>query len=261
MLPYIYTKAGEIPTFNLCVIAGILVMLITIHIGLHTIENRENEESFIFPVIVISGLWGYFMGAAADVIVNITVRKAPVFSGVSLYEGLIGAIIALKIILKIKKGKTRLSPNRWFDIITPGVVLFHFFGRIGCFFGGCCYGIPTESPLGMCFPDNAEKGIIHNGIKVFPTQLMEAVLVLMIFLLLFLVKNKFKMYLLTYAVGRFFIEFLRADNSGVLLLSQAQIISLIIIVILVFSLKNRQKELFVKLFKNIIKTYFKLFLL
>jgi phosphatidylglycerol:prolipoprotein diacylglycerol transferase len=79
--------------------------------------------------------------------------------GITFYGGLIGAVISLWCALKISKKKTQYSTKEWFDILSPPLVLLHFFGRWGCFWGGCCYGKPTESIFGMKFPDNLENGI------------------------------------------------------------------------------------------------------
>ena len=46
------------------------------------------------------------------------------------------------------------------------ITLAHGFGRVGCFFLGCCHGIETDSPLGLYFP--------ALDACVYPTQLYEA---------------------------------------------------------------------------------------
>lgn len=241
MIPRIHTPLGTITTFNICVVIGILAMFFAIHIALRKAQNRNNEESFIFPTVICSGIAGYLLSAVGNVFANFLIFRKIQFSGVSLYDGLIGAIIILLIILNLKAENTEYNRKEWFDILTPGLVLFHFFGRLGCFFGGCCYGIPTESCFGVFFPDNLQAGIIHNGIKVFPTQLFEAILVLIIFILLAFVKNKFHLYMLCYAICRFFIEFIRAENIEKLFLSKAQTISLIIVItIFFFEIKKRK---------------------
>lgn len=48
----------------------------------------------------------------------------------------------------------------------------HIFSRIGCFLGGCCYGIPTNGVLGVQFPKSVEE------YPVFPSQLFEILLMI-----------------------------------------------------------------------------------
>ncbi len=84
-------------------------------------------------------------------------------------------------------------------------------GRIGCFFNGCCYGIPTASFWGMKFP--------HLSSKVYPTQLFSSIALVFIFIILRLLKSKkvFKgeillFYILLYSSFRFLLDYIRADS-------------------------------------------------
>lgn len=122
------------------------------------------------------------------------------------------------------------------DICTPIIPLFHCFGRIGCFLGGCCYGI--ESSFGFTVHNNILNPSI-NDVQRFPVQLLEAALNLILYFILFYLfkNNKFKgkliaVYLILYSIIRFFDEFLRADEyRGFLFgLSTSQIISILIFV-------------------------------
>ncbi|MFO1484678.1 MAG: prolipoprotein diacylglyceryl transferase family protein [Verrucomicrobiaceae bacterium] len=101
-------------------------------------------------------------------------------------------------------------------------------GRVGCFFGGCCYGKPTSSWLGVRFPK-----LNHPAM---PTQLFEAAFLFFLFAVMFhLVKRgftqSFALYMAAYGVFRFFIEFIRDDPRGRLIdpLSPSQTISLLMI--------------------------------
>lgn len=146
-----------------------------------------------------------------------------VFGGSVFYGGLLGGIAAGALYLK----STGKSIGMYSDLAAAAVPLFHFFGRIGCFFGGCCYGI--EYSWGFVFTDSPVYGV--NGVKRFPVQLAEAGFELIIFcLILFMFLKKiqsrrlFLWYLLIYSSGRFLLEFLRGDQYrgfiGVLSTSQ-----------------------------------------
>jgi len=114
------------------------------------------------------------------------------------------------------------------------VPLFHGFARIGCFLGGCCYGI--ESELGFSARGNTLVEAV-NGVKRFPVQLFEAFFCFLIFtmLLIMFLYKKFKgglffVYLSIYAFVRFFDEFLRGDDirGFVFGLSTSQFISIFV---------------------------------
>jgi len=106
------------------------------------------------------------------------------------------------------------------DIIAPFIALAHFFGRLGCFSAGCCYGRETNSFLGVKFTNKIawENTGVPLGKKIYPTQLMEAILNLINFIVLFIFYKKrknqgevFTLYVVNYAIIRFFVEYFRGD--------------------------------------------------
>ncbi|MBR6407492.1 MAG: prolipoprotein diacylglyceryl transferase [Clostridia bacterium] len=154
-----------------------------------------------------------------------------IFGGSVYYGGLITGMLGGYIYLRHKK--IRIAP--YADIGAIGIPLFHFFGRVGCFLSGCCYGIPWSSGVTYhhALVDSA------NGIPRFPVQLVEAVLNLALFILLLVLFKKQKakgkllaLYLIIYPFYRFMLEFLRDDGyRGFLFgLSTSQIISVLLFV-------------------------------
>jgi phosphatidylglycerol---prolipoprotein diacylglyceryl transferase len=117
------------------------------------------------------------------------------------------------------------------DLIAPFIALGHAIGRIGCFLNGCCFGRPTDSILGVCFPNSIT--------KVFPTQLFSSSGLFVIFAFLFYLQTRrrfrgeiISLYLVLYGVLRFFVEFLRGDSGPVLFdLSFSQIISVLSVIV------------------------------
>lgn len=105
--------------------------------------------------------------------------------------------------------------NLW-DLISIGagaIASAHALGRIGCFFAGCCYGVPTESFIGVQFPG--------EHFKRLPVQLFESAFLFVLFgviLFLNLKKKDFRfgmpVYMIGYGIWRYFIEFLRDDDRG-----------------------------------------------
>ncbi len=134
-----------------------------------------------------------------------------VFGGSVFYGGFLGSIAGVYLYGKITKKK-----GVCLDMLAFSTPLFHCFGRIGCFLGGCCYGI--ESKFGFTAHNNTLSPAV-NDVSRFPVQLVEAVLNLVIFAILitFFKKEKFKneliiIYMLMYAPVRFGLEFLRGDE-------------------------------------------------
>ena len=232
MIPLIVTPYGSIPTFPIFVTMGVLAFIFTLHLCLKNAQNRSKEEEFIIFRLLISAICAWLFAAIFDAFFKYLEYGIFEFKGITFYGGLIGAVISICVLLinTKKNGKTQFSCREWLDKLTLPLLSFHFFGRLGCFFGGCCYGKVTDSPIGVVFPDNIDAEIIHGGVKRYPTQLFEALLILVIFLILLFIKNRASIYLLMYSVGRFIIEFFRGDDRGFLssLLSPAQVISVVL---------------------------------
>jgi len=213
-------------------------------------NGKDDNEGIIFLLIVSAGM---FLGShILYAIVNYRILFAVINNihkinslqtffdaavliagGSVFYGGLLGGLLTAKIIILKKPHYDYL-----FDIATPAIPLFHCFGRIGCFLGGCCYGV--ESKFGFTFRRSlVEKA---NGVNRFPVQLLEALVCLLLFFILDYLrkKNFFKrhliyLYLLFYSVVRFFLEFVRGDEyRGFFFgLSTSQIISIAIFCVVV----------------------------
>ncbi len=135
------------------------------------------------------------------------------------------------------------------DIAAMAVPLGLSVGRIGCFFAGCCFGAPTASRLGVVFPPGsdasvaqAKLGLIESStrwsVPVHPTQLYESAGALLIAAVIaFWVRPRrkrdgepFLAFCIMYAVLRFGLEFLRADERGGLLgFSTSQWLSVVLV--------------------------------
>jgi len=151
--------------------------------------------------------------------------------GLVFYGGLIGAVVAVVICAK----KFGLDFWRFADVAAPGVALGHAVGRLGCFFAGCCYGIPTSAPWAVTFTN--VKSMAPTGVPLHPTQLYDSLNEIIIFFILTLLRprRRFKgqiwwTYVGLYAVGRFIVELYRGDPRGSYFdgaLSTSQIIAIV----------------------------------
>ena len=138
--------------------------------------------------------------------------------------------------------------NARITVATFIINCFTCFGRIGCFLGGCCYGV--ESEHGVVFTDSLIESA--NGVPRVPVQLYEAVFELALFFALWALLNKgvlknrlLLVYLFSYAVGRFILEFWRGDEyRGFLFgLSTSQVVSILVFAVsaVLFIVKPKKK--------------------
>lgn len=137
----------------------------------------------------------------------------------------------------------------YMNTLVVSIALAQGFGRIGCFFAGCCYGIETNSAIGMTFPKDS---LCPVGHPVIPTQLIMSAGDFLIFAFLYRNLRKGKhpennaaYYLILYSFGRFMIEFIRGDVSRghVGFLSTSQFIAVFVFLAglwLLYDRKNRQ---------------------
>ena len=157
--------------------------------------------------------------------------------GLVYYGGFIAIIIYLYIYAK-RKNVILLNLS---DFFAPALALGHAIGRIGCFFAGCCYGKESNLPWSVVFTNEYSLAVI--GKSLHPTQLYEAFINFLLFVFLHFYSKKehklgmsFAIYIMSYAVLRFAIEFFRDDYRGMQYFgfSISQIISVFLFMIGIF---------------------------
>jgi phosphatidylglycerol---prolipoprotein diacylglyceryl transferase len=68
--------------------------------------------------------------------------------GLELLGGVLLAVLIIAVYLRVNK----LPVRRYLDILGVGLMLALVFGRLGCFFNGCCFGKPTNFFISVRFP-------------------------------------------------------------------------------------------------------------
>ncbi len=133
--------------------------------------------------------------------------------GLVFHGGLIGALVGGSIYGR----RTSASFLRLADIMTPSIALGHFFGRLGCFMTGCCYGRPADVPWAVHFPEDHAT----HGESVHPAQIYSSLLNLGLYLALAWIYRKQRKdgwtlasYLMIYSVTRSIAESFRGDSPA-----------------------------------------------
>lgn len=208
----------------LLAIVGILVMSKVFHIVISWSWYMEHPERFL------------------------NLRTGHVF-----YGGYIGSITFPLIYLRLIREPILPILDTAATYMPLGLAIHRAFG---CLNAGCCYGLPTNLPWGITFPDGAPAFNRYGAVAVHPTQLYEALFALAMFAsLLFWRKyyrkvsgELFSLQVALYALGRFFIEFVRGDTSrgffGPLSTSQWVSIAMLgLVACLLVSILRRRNEL------------------
>ena len=174
-------------------------------------------------------LWGILLCAVLGIVtgsrflyylVSIPqIRKDPSIlwnfkNGYVVYGGIIFGVLYGYLYCR----KKQVSFLKYFDLVMPSVAAAQGFGRIGCFFAGCCYGRQTDSWFHIIY---THSDFAPNHVPLIPTQLISSPgnFLFAGFLIWYSTKAKKDgavgvMYMILYSMGRFFIEIFRNDFRG-----------------------------------------------
>ena len=204
--------------YGICIAIGILVCIVVLRwLGKKTNVDKkflDFVETTAYVAILLGFLFAKLFQAVYDFIDS--GKFDFMNAGVIFIGGLIGGAGTFIVIYMIFRKKLTGRIVDVLPIVPCCITVAHAFGRIGCFFAGCCGGRKAVEGdffyfLAMKFP---EEGL------VYPTQLFEAFFLFVLFgvLLLLVLKKNFKygfsIYLGAYGIWRFFLEFLRDDYRG-----------------------------------------------
>ena len=216
--------------------------------------------------IMIIGIFAVLIGllsaALFQAFYNLIAGRGFTFQGMTFIGGLIGGVISFLAIyylyvyfinprLKDKNFfKSDMNKGVWYLLrIAPiSITIAHAFGRLGCVFAGCCHGHVTEEWYGLW------NEALHA--KVVPIPLFEAIFLFTISALMIVLLFKFKfkynmsLYLVSYGIWRFVIEYFRADYRGSFIpgLSPSQFWSILMVIlgVVIFFLYRKFDPMFNK---------------
>lgn len=166
-----------------------------------------------FSAALFQSFYHYLDGAALTLSRN---------SGSTFYGGLIGGAAVFSAVyflggrLFLRNGAAARGFFPVSEIVAGSIALAHGFGRLGCLMAGCCHGAVTDAWYGV--------SNVALGAKTVPLQLLEALFLFGLTVLLSVrlwkgQRGNLGLYLIVYAVWRFVLEYLRADERGATLVS------------------------------------------
>jgi len=234
MLPSFQAFGLTIPMYGVMSAIGMLAAFVLL--GFTRKHTRFSEDHALSAALwaIILGFIGskvlYWLVEIDQIIADPSYLLHTLREGFVFYGALIGGLGGIAIFALIKK----LPFFALTDYFIPALVIGHAFGRIGCYFAGCCYGMKCVTPISVVFPAG---GAAPAGIPLLPTQLMESAFLFLLcaFLVWRLTKKKpfgsiSGWYMVLYGVWRFTIEFFRSDERGFVgALSTSQFISIFVI--------------------------------
>jgi prolipoprotein diacylglyceryl transferase len=161
--------------------------------------------------------WDYYFYPGADLTKVFAVWEGGLAIFGALLLGSVGAFIGART--------AGIKFLAFADAIAPGVLVAQAVGRIGNYFNNELFGLPTTLPWGLEISTSnpAYPAGLPAGVLFHPTFLYELIWNLMGFAVLIWLDRKLKLrwgqmfaaYLITYSIGRAFIESIRIDPSEV----------------------------------------------
>lgn len=241
-------------TYGLFVGLGIFVGIkVAVHLACReNFDRKVVEESFfrlsfylVIPAL-LGGRIGYVLTYWGEFKHNIGEILKVWHGGLVFYWALLGASIGFLIWNRRSASSLIFGWRKIVDWFAPSLAFGHALGRLGCFFAGCCYGVPIENLWGVTFshPHSLVPWELRE-VPLHPTQIYEFVLLnfLGVFLL-WRVKNRsssskidgvvFADYLALYSFGRFLVEFFRGDQREFFGLTVGQITAILVFVASIF---------------------------
>jgi phosphatidylglycerol:prolipoprotein diacylglycerol transferase len=168
-------------------------------------------------------------------------------SGLTFYGGLLLAIILVSIYSRSKK----IPVLKMFDLMSPAAALGYGIARIGCHLSGDGdYGTVVNGTFWEFIGYSYANGTVPTkpGELVHPTSVYELVAAILIFTFLWRIRKDyavpgivFAYYLILSGIERFLIEFIRLNPIVVAGMSQAQLISLGMMITGILLLISRKK--------------------
>ena len=235
----------HVDLYSICFIVGILACFIYTYFAMKKSDYSSTAIDTILVIGILAIMMGVFSAALFQAFYNLIAGNGFTFQGMTFIGGLIGGVITFLGIyflyvyvinprLKEKNFfKSDMNKGVWYLLrIAPvSITLAHAFGRLGCLFAGCCHGHVTAEWYGIY---NAEVGA-----KTIPIQLYEAIFlflisaVMIVLLFKFNFKYNMSLYLVSYGIWRFVIEYFRADYRGNFIpgLSPSQFWSIIMVLL------------------------------
>lgn len=148
--------------------------------------------------------------------------------GLAIHGGLIAGFAMGALLCYFWK----IRPLNAIDLVVPCVALAQSIGRWGNYFNSEAHGGPTDLPW----------AITVNGQSVHPTFLYESIWCFLLFLVLIYVDNRRQfegqtclLYGILYSIERFFVEGLRTDSLMIGPFKQAQLLSIVIIIVCIIA--------------------------
>lgn len=218
------------PFYGIIILISIVISLFYIYRMLKK-ENINNKNIYLY--ILLYGLFAIVFGKLYTIITS-NFKYNIIDAGLSSYGGLLGVLLASIIFELIVPTNKKILK---YTIIS--LPLTYGIGKIACFIAGCCYGIPYNGIFNVIYIDGL-------NIPLFPIQLLETIVFIIIFIISNKLRNNKNVIYITILISilmKFLLDFLRYEHiKRVVSVNQIFSIILLVVLIIVYIFNRKQKK-------------------
>lgn len=242
MQPEIHLGPLTLQTFGLMfalafVVSGLIVG--------KRLKELDAPVDWAYELVLAAGVGGVLGAKLWYSVQNGEWSFEQLFSGTGLvwYGGALGGAAAVFVYASWRKILNRTL----LDVVSPALAAGYAVGRIGCQLSGDGdYGKPTDFFWGMAYPNGTVP--TPPGVHVHPTPLIEVVLMGLLAIVLWRMRNRFApgvlfgIYLVASSIERFVVEFLRRNDSVAAGLTLAQWTSIVLVALGALMISDWRRE-------------------
>ena len=161
--------------YGLFIILAIICGLVIVYMNLKFLKFKKEETIGLLLYIALGCIFGakyytYFVNYQ---------KYNGFFNFIRVGLSSYGAVIGILFMLLLFSKQYKKNFKDLLCILLPAIPFMYAVGKIGCFFAGCCYGIEYNGFLNVTYNYSA---IAPKGMSLFPIQLLESIVFLIIFL-------------------------------------------------------------------------------
>ena len=219
-----YVFGRGVYLYGICMAVGIIACFAFLMITMKIKKFSEASSDAVLLIGIFGTGFGLFAAMIFQGIYHLIDTGEFSFGGMTFIGGLIGGVLSFvgvwNLYMYVIRPRTKI---KWLcapmnatltdalPFIPIGITIAHAFGRLGCFFGGCCYGQKAEWGLPCANTTTA---------NVIPIQLFEMSFLILLSVIMAILYFKFKfnynfaLYAVAYGIWRFVIEYFRDDYRG-----------------------------------------------
>lgn len=213
--------------YGICMAVGIIACFGFLIFAMWRKKFNEASSDSVLLIGIFGTGFGILSAAIFQGVYNVIAGGKFDLGSMTFIGGLIGGVVSFVAVwnlyvyvirprTKVKWLKAEMNAGLTdaLPFIPVGIAIAHAFGRFGCFWAGCCYGMKTDAWYGLPCSGGSLSG------NCIPTQLFEMFFLLALAAAMAVLYFKFdfhynfSVYAIAYGIWRFIIEFVRDDSRG-----------------------------------------------